>query len=183
VEQGTARWLGDARARGELYVRLGPRIGFAYPVLALRGAAGALNGSILEHYAVGGVSSGIVQFGFGQSVGTVRTFPVRGYASGSLEGQRAATVTAEYRVPLALIGRSFGHLPFGVDKVALALFGDVGDAWDAGEAPRLHRLRSAGAELVGDMTVNYDLLVRLRLGVAQPATGQTRFYAAFGTDF
>jgi len=49
--------------------------------------------------------------------------------------------------------------------------------------PRLHRLRSAGAELIGDLTVSYDLLLRLRLGVAQPATGHATRYAAFGADF
>lgn len=182
-EQGNARWLDDVRARGEAYLRLGPRVGFAYPVLAIRGSFGALDGPITDQFSVGGVSSGAVQLGFGQSVGTFRTFPVRGYTSGTLHGRRAATLTAEYRVPLALVGRSIGHLPFGADKFGVAIFGDLGDAWDTGETLRLHRLRSAGAELIGDMTVNYDLMLRLRLGVAQPASGHARVYAAFGADF
>ena len=182
-EQGTGRWLNEMIARGEAYLRLGPRVGFAYPVLALRAAAGSLQGSLTDRFSVGGVSSGVVPLGFGQSVGTFRTFPVRGYPAGVLSGRGAATVTAEYRVPLALVGRSIGHLPLGADKFAVAIFGDVGDAWNPGESMRLHRLRSAGAELIGDMTVNYDLLLRLRLGVAQPATGHARLYAAFGADF
>ena len=182
-EQGTARWLNETRARGNVYLRLGPRVGFAYSVLALRGAIGGLDGPITDQFSVGGVSSGGVAFLFGQTVGAFRTFPVRGYAAGVLNGRRAATLTAEYRMPLALLGRAIGHLPIGADKLAFAVFGDVGDAWDVGERARLNRLRSVGAELIGDMTVNYDVPLRVRLGVAQPATGHARVYAAFSADF
>jgi hypothetical protein len=182
-EQGTARWLNEMRARGNVYVRLGPRVGFAYPVLALRAAIGARDGPIIDRFSVGGVSSGGVEFLFGQSVGGSRTFPVRGYTAGAVSGRRAATLTGEYRMPLALLGRLLGHLPIGADKLAFAVFGDVGDAWDVGERARLHRLRSVGAELIGDVTVNYDVPLRLRVGVAQPATGHARLYAAFGADF
>jgi len=86
-------------------------------------------------------------------------------------------------MPLALVGRALGHLPFGADKLAFAVFGDVGDAWDAGEPARLNRLRSVGAELIADVTVTYDVPLRLRVGVAQPATGNAQLYAAFGADF
>jgi hypothetical protein len=182
-EQGTSRWLNEVRARGSAYARLGPRIGHAYPVLAIRGAVGAMDGPIPDRLSAGGVSSGAVEIGFGQTLGVFRTFPVRGYASGAVRGRRAATLTAEYRVPLALIGRSLGHLPLGADKLAFSVFGDLGDAWDPGEPARLHRLRSAGAELVGDLTISYDLPLRVRVGVAQPATGRTQVYAAFGADF
>jgi hypothetical protein len=182
-EQGTARWLNEVRARGNVYVRLGPRLGFAYPVLALRGAIGALDGPLGDRFGVGGVSSGALLFGFGREVGTFRTFPVRGYPGGVLAGRRAATLTAEYRMPLALLGHSLGHLPLGADKLAFAIFGDVGDAWDAGESARLHRLRSFGAELIGDLTVSYDLPLRVRFGVAQPATGHPQLYAALAADF
>jgi hypothetical protein len=183
AEQGTSRWLNEVRARGSIYLRLGPRLGYAYPVLAIRGAVGAMDGPLTDRLSVGGVSSGAVEVAFGQTLGSFRTFPVRGYASGALRGRRAATFTAEYRVPLALIGRSLGHLPLGADKLALAVFGDVGDTWNPGEQARLHRLRSVGAELVGDMTISYDLPLRVRVGVAQPATGHTKVYAAFAADF
>jgi len=182
-EQGTDRWLNEVRARGNLYARLGPKLGFAYPVFALRGAFGAMDGPIPDHLSVGGVSSGGVNFGFGQAGATVRTFPVRGYPADALRGRRAATLTAEYRMPVTLVGRLLGHLPFGADKLAFAVFGDVGDAWNVGEPARLHRLRSLGAELIGDMTVNYDLPLRVRLGIAQPATGHPQVYAAFAADF
>lgn len=182
-EQGTTRWLGEVRARGSAYLRLGPRFGYAYPVLALRGAVGSLNGPIPDSLSVGGVSSGALELGFGQALGTFRTFPVRGYPAGALRGRRAATLTAEYRMPLALVGRLLGHLPIGADKFAFSIFGDLGDTWNPGEPARLHRLRSVGVELVGDLTVSYDLPLRVRVGLAQPATGQPVVYGGFGADF
>ncbi|MGH7336828.1 MAG: hypothetical protein ACREI7_04565, partial [Myxococcota bacterium] len=132
---------------------------------------------------VGGVSAGAIPLPFGQAFGGSRSFPVRGYDAGALRGRRVATATVEYRVPLALVGRALGHLPVGLDKLAVAVFGDIGDAWEPGERPRLHRLRAAGLELVSDVRVSYDLPLRLRLGLAQPARRQPRAYVAIGTDF
>jgi hypothetical protein len=182
-EQGTSRWLGEVRARASAYLRLGPRIGYAYSVLAVRGAVGSLDGPIPDSLSVGGVSSGAVELGFGQTLGTFRTFPVRGYPPGALHGRRAATFTAEYRMPLALVGRLLGHLPVGADKFAVSIFGDLGDTWNPGDPARLHRLRSVGLELVGDLTISYDLPLQVRVGVAQPATGQPVVYGGFGADF
>ena len=34
-----------------------------------------------------------------------------------------------------------------------------------------------------DVTVTYDVPLRLRFGVAQPATGHAQVYGAFGADF
>jgi hypothetical protein len=182
-QQGSPRWLNEVRGRLTLYARAGPRVGFAYPVLGVRLATGAFDGPIVDRLAVGGASSSVTDLGFGQALGTNRTFPVRGYDAGSLRGRRAASATVEYRVPLALIGKSLGHLPLGADKLAITFFGDVGDAWEIGERARLHRLRSAGAELVADLSVSYDIPIRLRIGVAQPANGQPRVYTAFGSNF
>lgn len=183
AEQGTPRWLNEVRARGNFYLRLGPRLGYAYPVVAARLAIGAMDGPLPDHLSVGGVSSGAAELAFAQTIGTFRSFPVRGYSAGAARGRRAATATVEYRVPLALVGRSLGHLPFGADKLSAAVFADIGDAWNPGEPARLHRLRSFGVELVGDVTVSYDLPLRVRVGVAQPATGQAQVYGAFAADF
>src|SRR5438552_3403472 len=93
-------------------------------------------------------------------------------------------------LPLALVGAPFGHLPLGADKLWLNLFGDAGDAWDAGQAPRLTRLRSTGAELAGDFTINYDFLLQVRLGVAAPladppsgAARRPHVYMGLASDF
>jgi hypothetical protein len=183
-EQGSDRRSDEYRGRLALYARLGPRVGFAHSVLAARVSAGVIDGTLGERLSVGGVSSGVVTVAFGQSLGGgTRTFPVRGYDGGSLRGSRAASVSVEYRVPLALIGRSLGHLPLGVDKFSFALFGDVGDAWDAGDDARLHRARSVGLELVGDLTLSYDLPLRFRVGIAQPAERRHRLYGGVGADF
>ena len=132
----------------------------------------------------------VFALGFGTTLGGSRFFPVRGYASSTVNGRRAATVSVEYRVPLALIGEALGHLPFGADRLSAAAFTDAGDAWEPGERARLHRLRSVGAELVADLTVNYDVPLRLRCGVAQPlvavpgnATRRLRGYVALAADF
>ena len=167
-EQGTPRWSNELRSQLALYLRVPAVGGFAHHVLAAWVAAGALTGPLPYVFAVGGASTGNLAVGLGQSLGQTRDFPVRGYAAGALRGQRALTASVEYRAPLALIGRLLGHLPLGADKLSLTLFGDAGDAWDSRTGPRLTRLRSIGAELVGDLTVNYDLPLRLRLGVAGP---------------
>src|SRR5207245_2606018 len=142
--------------------------GHAHPVVALRLTVGSASGPIATSFGVGGVSAGVVALGFGATAGGARDFPVRGYPVGVLFGQRAATASVEYRLPLALVGQAVGHLPFGVDRLWLSVFGDVGDAWEPGAAARLHRLRSAGVEFVADLTVSYDLPLGLRLGLAQP---------------
>src|SRR2546426_12509688 len=51
---------------------------------------------------------------------------------------------------------------------SLNLFADAGDAWAPGASPRLTRLRSAGLELAGRVTLSYDFPLSVRLGVAQP---------------
>jgi hypothetical protein len=188
-QQASALWSNEVRSRLAVYQPLPGPTGFAHPVLALRLAAGGTSGPMGKTFGVGGVSSGTLSVGFAASVGGGRDFPVRGYPGGTLFGRRAATASLEYRVPLALVGRAVGHLPFGVDRVWLAVFGDLGDAWEPGEPARLHRLRSVGAELVADLTVSYDLPLGLRFGVARPLTDlppgrpAARAYLAVGSDF
>jgi len=190
-ELGGTRWSSEARSRVGLYAHIPGLGGFAHHVLAVRLAAGVTGGPLRELLKAGGVSSGSYVLTFGQAaLGGTRDFPVRGYRGGELLGERAATLSVEYRLPLALVGAPFGHLPFGADKLWLNLFGDAGDAWDAGQAPRLTRLRSAGAELAGDFTISYDFLLQVRLGVAAPladppsgAARRPHVYMGLASDF
>lgn len=189
-EQGSARWSNELRGRLHLYAHLPGFGGFAHHVLALRLAAGSLSGSLGSQYRIGGVSSGALAVALGQSLSQSRNFPVRGYRSGEVAGPRAASGTVEYRVPLALVGRALGHLPVGADRLWLNLFADAGDAWAPGASPRLTRLRSAGLELAGVVSLAYDLLLSVRLGVATPladppsgAARRPRVYAALASDF
>lgn len=189
-QQGSPLWTDEVRSRLALYQRMPGLPGHAHPVLALRLTAGRATGPIATSFGVGGVSSGVVDLGLGVTAGGARDFPVRGYRVGTLFGRQAATASVEYRAPLALVGQAFGHLPFGVDRLWLSVFGDVGDAWEHGQAARLHRLRSVGVELVADLTVSYDLPLGVRLGLAQPLAAlpaggpsRPRPYVAVGSDF
>jgi hypothetical protein len=189
-EQGGSRFSNEVRSRLSLYARIPGLGGFAHHVVALRLAAGATGGPLGGLLKVGGVSARSIALTFGQSVGGTRSFPVRGYGGNELRGQRAATATIEYRLPLALIGKPLGHLPFGADKLWLNLFGDAGDAWAPSAKPRLTRLRSTGLELVSDLTISYDLLIQARLGVAQPLADppsggarRPQVYVALASDF
>src|SRR5207247_8831449 len=105
----------------------------------------------------GGGAQGVLSPGCTGPLGGSRSFPVRGYRGNALLGRRAATASVEYRVPLALVGESLGHLPFGADKLWLALFGDAGDAWNPGVAPRPGRLRPAGVQLLAELTARPDV--------------------------
>ena len=189
-QQGSPRWTNELLGRLLWYARAPGVGGFAHSVLALRAAAGGRAGPGAETFGVGGVSSGVFSLGLGPTLGGSRFFPVRGYAGSSVNGRRAATVSLEYRVPLALVGQALGHLPVGADRFSAALFADAGDAWEPGERARLHRLRSAGAELVADVTVSYDVPLRLRVGVAEPlasppggAARRPQGYVALAADF
>src|SRR2546426_587338 len=84
----------------------------------------------------------------------------------------------------------FRSLPVGADRVWLNAFADAGDAWDPGTSPQLTRLRSAGVELAGAVTVTYNLLLQPRLGLAEPlaappsgAAQRASVYFAFASDF
>src|SRR2546426_831390 len=154
-QQGTARWSNELRTRLALYARVPGPGGFAHHVLAVRLAAGATGGPLADLLKVGGVSQGVLSLGFTGPLGGSRSFPVRGYRGNALLGRRAATASVEYRVPLALVGESLGHLPFGADKLWLALFGDAGDAWNPGRGPRPRRLPSARVGPVAGLTVRY----------------------------
>jgi hemolysin activation/secretion protein len=139
---------------------------------------------------VGGVAPQGVTVFFAPSLSATRAFPLRGYSSAVLRGERAVAASIEYRAPLALLGRALGHLPLGVDRLWLNLFGDAGEAWAPGASPRLARLRSTGVELAGRVAVSYDFPLSVRVGIAEPlaappsgAARRPQVYAALASDF
>jgi hypothetical protein len=189
-EQGTPRWSNELRSRLAVYTRVPGPGGFAHHVLALRMLVGGTNGPLGTLFRVGGVAPQGVTVFFAPTLSATRAFPLRGYASGELRGERAAAGSVEYRVPLALVGRALGHLPVGVDRLWLNVFADAGDAWAPGTSPLLTRLRSAGAELAGIVALSYDFPLSVRVGVAQPladppsgAARRPQLYAALASDF
>ncbi|MEP6494906.1 MAG: hypothetical protein ABJF01_19625 [bacterium] len=155
--------------------------GFSHHVIAFRGAGGYADDRADGYYVVGGVSGSTFQVIPGYVVGEGRkTFPVRGFAAGSLVGTRAVAGSAEYRVPLALLGESPGVLPFFFDRSSLTIFGDAGTAWcpsiQAGREvcnragqDKISGMASVGAELNLNLGVlSWDSPYRFRLGVVKP---------------
>lgn len=155
--------------------------GFAHHVLALRGSAGFADDQAAGYYSVGGINGSPFQVVPGYVIGEGRkTFPVRGFQPGTLIGLRAYTGSAEYRVPLFLIGDAPGALPFFLDRSSLTFFGDYGTAWcpdiragrevcnRASQSVRAD-IASIGSELNLNLGVlSWDSPYRFRLGVVRP---------------
>jgi len=164
--------------------------GFSHHVIALRGAGGWADVNAEGYYVVGGVSGGTLQIVPGHTVGEGRsTFPVRGFPSGTLFGTRAFSGSAEYRMPLFMVGGAPGILTFFLDRTSLTLFSDVGSAWCPNVAPgrevcntfspfltRRIEIASAGAELNVNLGVlSWDSAYRFRLGVVAPTYNRALF--------
>jgi hypothetical protein len=153
--------------------------GYAHHVVAVRVAAGFANGADPGEYDVGGSSGTASVILPGISIGSHRTFPVRGFPGGAESGSRALTGSVEYRLPLVAPHRGLGLWPIFLDRTSLAVFADGGAAWGPGEALRFDRaLGAVGAELGLDAGVPYDTPYRLRVGVAVPVSNRVRGAAA-----
>jgi hypothetical protein len=199
------RWESSNGTAGRSAVAIGSAFksldlaGFAHHVLALRAAIGAADSRSPSEYEVGGVSGSSVEIVPGINFGSpARTFPVRGFPSGAETGIHAASVSAEYRIPLAAPSTSLGLFPFFLDRASLALFGDAARAScpvtatpacspSASDGPTL---ASVGAELNLDTALQFDVPYRLRLGLAHPIRGSAyagassvSAYATLGLDF
>jgi len=114
-----------------------------------------------------------------------RDLPLRGYSTGTpgLIGERARTLSAEWRMPLKDIDRHWVVPPLGMNRVALNLFADVGAAWGRGASPDYHR--GYGAELVAEPRAGYLFGLQMRAGVARGVDdgGATRWYLRAGRSF
>ncbi|HEX6964615.1 MAG TPA: hypothetical protein VF166_02375 [Gemmatimonadaceae bacterium] len=152
--------------------------GYAHHVVAARVAAGYANGADVGEFDIGGTSGSPVSIIPGLSLGTRRTFAVRGFPSGAQSGTRALTGSLEYRAPLFHPGVGLGFLPVYVDRISLALFGDAGSAWSENPAFgtfSTNLLASVGGELNFDTAWQYDVPYRLRLGIAVPVVDHSLF--------
>ena len=114
-----------------------------------------------------------------------REFAFRGYTSGeaSLIGHRARLGTVEWRMPLKDVDRHGMVPPVGLNRVALNLFYELGDAWARGASPGYHH--SFGAELMSEIRVGYLAGADLRIGVANGADegGKATAYLRIGRSF
>ena len=114
-----------------------------------------------------------------------RDFPLRGYSSGeaSLLGHRARLGSLEWRVPLRDVDRHGMVPPVGLNRIAVNLFFDVGDAWARGAEPDYHR--GYGVELMAETRLGYFYGLQLRLGFATGGDegGRSTAYLRVGRSF
>jgi len=172
--------------------------GFSRHVLAARVAGGLTDRNTTTSLEVGGTSGGTLGVLPGSAVGTGReTFPVRGFASASLECTRAVAASVEYRAPLVIAARGLRLLPLFLDRTSLSLFYDAGAAWCPASLGALcfparrddRWIASTGAELnVSAAVLSWDLPSRFRLGAAHPVTRgvdapDVSWYLAIGLAF
>jgi hypothetical protein len=190
-EIGGPEWSYELRGAANGYLALSLP-GFSHWVLAGRVSAGLTGGSFPSWYAVGGESGDLVPLVPGSNIGSGRrTFSMRGYPrAGGFT--RAFVGITELRIPVWLAGRSVGRLPLLIDKVASALFWELGGGWNEGDDPTPAALSDVGAELTVDLGIGAGLLLRTRVGLAvalkdwdttHTQQGNVRAYIAFGPSF
>ncbi|HSG82001.1 MAG TPA: hypothetical protein VLC48_07120 [Gemmatimonadota bacterium] len=179
------RW--EAAAEGLLRGYLSfPAFGFANHVLAARLSFGVseANARGTEIFELGGVPGGSLPLGLGIDVGSGEQYAVRGYDEGAQFGDRVASASLEYRLPLALVGRGYGLWPVLLDRLSASVFVDGGSAWF--DSSDIDLIGSAGVELSVDLGLNYAALYRFRTGFALPfdsELGDPTVYLAFGAAF
>ena len=172
-----------------------PLPGFAHHVVALRMSGIIRSGSVPPLAEVGGAPGGPFDLGITSLGSGGGLLPVRGFLSGTRVGTKAWTASAEYRLPLSMVGRGLQLWPLFLDRTFLSAFVDAGDAECSGELQQLssacqlrtgEALMSIGAELGLDAGLLSYFNTRARIGVAQPLAGprrQTMLYLSFGSAF
>lgn len=180
----------EYRARLAAYLPIDGFGLFARPVLATRVAGALSTGTARDEFGIGGVPSVQAPGMPGVVFGSVRQFPVRGYANDELSGSRVVVGSVEARMPLALVARQLGDLPIGLDRLSLSAFGDYGRSWDAFVSQNEGTLASTGLELVWDLGLVYDYTFRMRTSFAVPLragrvtrSGALQVGVGFGAEF
>ena len=160
-----------------------PIAGLTKHVVALRGAYGVTGHRSAGGFGVGGISGSSIELLPGYYVGdSRRTFGVRGFPDSRQAGVRAVVANAEYRAPLAIIGRGLGLWPLFFQRSTVTGFMDTGAAWCSFEVPGSYLctpesvdrtwMKSYGIELGVDAAIHYDWTYRFRLGIAHPYRGR-----------
>ena len=141
------------------YWRTWPRHG----VVAFRAAAAGSWGDREAERLFSAAGSGprLPGFGFGlDAIGLLR-----GFDEDAVVGTRAATMNADYRVPLLRIDRGAGTVPLFLRRIHAAVFLDTGHAWT--DTPRWSDVRtSVGAELSMDTVIGFALPLTFTAGGA-----------------
>lgn len=177
-----------------------PFPGFARHVIAVRGAFGRSLHETTTAFSAGGMSGSSIELMPGVTFGdSPRTFFVRGFEGSAQLGVRAASGSAEYRMPISLVDRGVGLFPVFFRSVSAVGFADAGAAWCdrfveaswicSDSIPVRRFMVSVGGEIAMDVALQYDTRYRFRVGVARPVRGveyasrATTFYVSLGTAF
>jgi Tol biopolymer transport system component len=148
-------------------------------VLAAQLSGGLARGDLLvqRSFQLGGLTAPFADF-------QEEPFLLRGYPAREFRGERAFSLSAEYRFPLRNVERGWGTLPFFIRRLHATFFGDLGDAWNEGEGgPSLKS--GIGGSLGTDLYLGYYLPVRLQGGVARGLSdeGMTVVFLTLGNAF
>ncbi len=203
-------WTGEAIVQKRTVITGEARAYLSMPwwrnhVLAVRVAGGGTLGSPVSSgtFSVGG------SFSQGSNLGAPsHGFPLRGYRTGAMRGDRVAVLNAEYRFPLFFVERGFGTLPLYIRGVHALVAIDVGGAWSYGDYASPAEIAAGDAtwgqvasawfddlrtgmavELFADIVPGYDGLLRARVGYAAGlgpggiSFGQESFYIGLGSSF
>jgi len=166
------------------------RPGLQNHVLAFKLAAGASAGDEQRYgsYRLGG--------DYGESA--YYTLPdewraLRGFAPATVYGDWYYLTSIEYRLPLWLIDRGVGTIPFFARHLSAAVFVDAGNAFDGidNTPPIAETLVGTGAELRGSAIIGWGMPLTGRVGYAFALNGSGGYalgsadglYAWLGTSF
>ena len=94
--------------------------GFARHVVAVRAAAGVAGGAEQNEFDLGGASGADIAALPGLSLGSRRTFAVRGFPVGVESGTRIVAGSLEYRLPFTRDQHGFGLWPVFLDRTSLS---------------------------------------------------------------
>ena len=158
---------------------------FAHHVIAVRGSGGVTDGAEQNEFDLGGASGANIATLPGISLGSRRTFGVRGFPVGIESGTHIVAGSLEYRLPFTRPERGLGLWPVFLDRTSLSVFGDAGSASGSGVPGSLadHWIASAGAELGINLAVPYDVPYLLRIGVAVPVLNHSQSRVSASTVY
>lgn len=148
-------------------------------IVAAQLSGGFARGDLLvqRSFQLGGLSAPFADF-------QEEPFLLRGYPAREFRGERALSLSVEYRFPLRNVERGWGTFPLFVRRLHATFFGDLGDAWSEGEGgPSLKS--GIGGSIGTDLYLGYYLPLRLQGGVAQGLNdeGITLVFITLGNAF
>jgi len=120
-----------------------------------------------------------------ERVFNVRKYALRGYSEGApqLRGRRTQLFTGEWRFPLQRVEDGVMAPPIGIMQWSGSIFAEAGRAYQD-SAGKYYS--DAGLELIADLGVFYNLIMRGRLGYAHgfdSDIGDDRVYVEIGSSF